>query len=184
MCNIQGGVHCLTSDSRNNIWGRVCCVTRTFCVFGANDAIALCQEWDVNQLCYFMDSITEMKRSTMPVPVTLTCHPHVKAADCWALQSFSAWHLWFLGAYVKGLKDCGIYKCTVPILSAKQATLDNCVLQKLQHLKLLNFLNIVTVHVVSVMCIQKEIGEQFCACIKYVVFVFKNMSKSLKSVRL
>jgi hypothetical protein len=69
-------------------------------------------------------------------------------------------------------------------LSANQATLDSYVLQKLQHLKQLNFLNIVAVHVVSVMYVQKEMGEQFCTCIKYVVFVFKNMSKSLKCVRL
>lgn len=34
-----------------------------------------------------------------------------------------------------------------------------------------------TVHVVSVMYVQKEMGKQFCTCIKYVVFVFKNMSK-------
>jgi hypothetical protein len=79
------------------------------------------------------------------------------------------------------LKDCGIYNCMVPVLSAKQATLDSYVLQKLQHLKQLNFLNIVTVHVVSVMYVQKEMGEQFFSCIKYVVFLFKHMSKSLKS---
>jgi hypothetical protein len=51
-------------------------------------------------------------------------------------------------------------------------------------LKQLNFLSIVTVHVVSVMYVQKEVGEQVCTCIKYVISVFKNMSKSLKSVRL
>jgi len=31
----------------------------TFCVFGADEAIAPCQEWGVNQLCYFMYSLTD-----------------------------------------------------------------------------------------------------------------------------
>jgi hypothetical protein len=148
MYNIQGGVHCLTSDSRNNLWGRVCCVTsNSLCVLswwchcsmqrvglrssllyhGLNHGwrAVLCQ-------CQWLSTATLMSRLQ-----TIQHYSHFLfgTSDFWE-------HM---------LKDCGIYKCTVPVLSAKKATLDNYVLQKLQHLKQLNFLNIVTVHVVSVM---------------------------------
>lgn len=48
----------------------------TVCVFWADNAIAPCKEWDVDQLCYFMDSVTneeEYYASASDSPLPPSC---------------------------------------------------------------------------------------------------------------
>jgi hypothetical protein len=182
-CNIQGCVHCLTSDSRNNIWGGVCCVTsNNLCVLSW-----WCHSSMQRMGCRSTLLFHELSHGWGGVwcqCLWLSCRPQVKAADYSALQSFSAWHLWFLGAYVKGLWDLQMYKCTNLQMcqASNSGQLRTSEITIFKTAKLPKYCD--SSCCVCNVCTEGNGWTILCTCIKCVLFVFKNMSKSLKSARL